>query len=154
MNKTVYMDYGDLVGNLVILFKNNNVNMNKISFSLVDKYTSILINNIKENGFDFYIQEGYKEIDDLFEDHKEYFKRNKETNTIDIIKEPSFEYLYAYFRSGIPCDAYGLFNDKKILIELLQSYRDEVKEEYDKKMLKINNKILKLVMSETDEYRV
>jgi len=154
MNKTIYLDYGDLVGNLVILLKNNNINMNKISFSLVDKYTSILINNIKENGFDFYIQEGYKEIDDLFEDHKEYFKRNKETDTIDIIKEPSFKYLYTYFRSGIPCDAYDLFNDKKILIELLQSYRDEVKEEYNKKLQKINNKILKLVMSESDEYRV
>ena len=150
MNKTVYMDYGDLVGNLVILLKNNNVNMNKISFSLVDEYTSILI---KENGFDFYIQEGYKEIDDLFEDHKEYFKRNKETNTIDIIKEPSFEYLYSYFRSGIPCDAYDIFDDKKVLIELLQSYRDEVKEEYNKKLQKINNKILKLVMSESDEYK-
>ena len=154
MNKTVYMDYGDLVGNLVILLKNNNVNMNKISFSLLGKYTAILINKIKENGFDFYIQEGYKEMDDFFEDHKEYFKINNETNMIDIIKEPSFEYLYTHFRSGIPCDAYYLFNDKKILIELLQSYRDEVKEEYDKKMLKINNKILKLVMSESDEYRV
>ncbi len=154
MNKTVYMDYGDLVGNLVILLKNNNVNMNKISFSLLGKYTAILINKIKENGFDFYIQEGYKEMDDFFEDHKEYFKINNETNTIDIIKEPSIEYLYTYFSSGIPCDAYDLFNDKKILIELLQFYRDEVKEEYDKKMLKINNKILKLVMSESDEYRV
>ncbi len=154
MNKTVYMDYGDLVGNLVILLKNNNINMNKISFSLVDKYTSTLINNIKENGFDFYIQEGYKEIDDLFEDHKEYFKRNKETNTIDIIKEPSMEYLYINFRSCIPTFVYNILDDKKILVELLRSYKEEVKEEYEQKLQKINNKILKLVMSESDEYRI
>ncbi len=154
MEKTVYMDYGDIVGNLVILLKNNNINMNNISFSLLGKYTAILINKIKENNFDFYIQEGYKEMDDFFEDHKEYFIINNETNTIDIIKEPSLDYLYTHFRSGIPCDAYDIFNDKKVLIELLQSYREEVKEEYNKKLQIINNKILKLVMSESDEYKV
>ena len=147
MDRTVYMNYGGILVNLVILLNSNNIDVNKISYSLVDKYILILIKKLKENDLEFNIQIGEKEIEDFFNEYKEYFKRNEETKTIDVIKIPPVDCLFKLFEVGLPNDAFYALEDDSILIELLQAYRDEIKEEYDKKILMVNNKILKLVMN-------
>ena len=149
----VYMDYSDFVGNLVLLLNRNDFDMEHIPFYLLDKYISLLANKFKENNMEYYFHIGMNEEDYFYDEYKDYFVKNNELNTIDIIKDPSIEYLHEFFRARVTVDAYDILDDDSILIELLQTYREEVKKEQAKELQKINNKILKLVMSESKTYK-
>lgn len=147
----VYMDYSDVVGNLVLLLNRNKVDMEHIPFSLVDKYIVLLAEKFKENKLEFYFRIGEFEEEMFYEYNKDYFIKNTNNNTIDIIKEPSVEYLYEKFRVNLSFTSYDVLDDDFILINLLQDYRESLEEEHKKQMQNINNKILKLVMRKSKE---
>ena len=129
MHKVCVLGFVDIVGNLLILLKENDIEVNKISFSLVDKFEYILEGEFFNNGYDLYVLNDKKKISDFFDWYGEYFK-SLIHNTISIVKEPSLEYLYEQFRSSIPKDLLCVFDDKSLIVEVLQAYKEEFEAEY------------------------
>ena len=151
MKETVAMTYSDIVGNLLLALVSNKVEMNSIPFYLVNKYTELLGDKFSEYKMNYCFEDNMFEENKFFEDNKKYIRRNDKNRTIDIVETLNEDYLYFFFRAGIPFDAYKVLDDKSTLIELLQFYKLELEEEHKKEIINLKNKILKLVMEEHDE---
>ena len=140
---TIYFD--DLFSNLIITLRENGINEDKIPYSLIDQYGTILRDNLNKRNIQINFAVNNDNIDNFLIRNKEYYKDSETDGSIMILKKKDIVQMVLEHQSCLPASILRSIFNQDVITQTLEAYIDELvssqeKENAKTKVKKINSK--------------
>ena len=128
MNSRVTINFEELFNNLLITLRENGINVNKISYNLIDRYGVLILHNLNNKGIDVKFNLDNSYIDSFFDKYKELYKESDTDASILVLKKISLDELILQYQACLPSIVLESMYDKDVYNEIADIYFIECNE--------------------------
>ena len=136
MKEKVFIEFKDLFSSLLITLRNNGIKPNKISYSLIDEYGCILLENLKKNNIDVIFKLDNKNIDDFLLENSNYYIESEIDGSIIILKNIPLEQIILNNQFILSTSLLDSIYDNRVVKLTLEAYKNEFIESNKKALVK------------------
>ena len=130
------IDFETLFSNLLITLRENGINIDKIPYSLIDKYGTILLDSLNKQNISINYILDNENIDNFLIRNKNYYEDSKIDGSIIILKKIPIDLMIFKHQGWLPPRILRSIYNKEVVVKTLEAYIDELIELKEKENIK------------------
>lgn len=123
MNTSYNLYTDDLVGNLFLTLKRNNIETDKVSFELIEEYINILKEELRKKGINLSIHCSRNETNDFLERKNNLYRRCD--NYIEYVGDVPVEQLFEMYIGYLPLVVCSVIVSEYVVNTVIEKYNAE-----------------------------